>query len=372
MLIEDYPNYPFPGDNDLLLIWDTANQVTQQVTKKQLLSGVSSGGSGAKPWVLVTAGSTSLSTGDRLIVDTSQGDVTLSLPSSSFGVEVELIRLDAANKLILNGLTLLRGRTIVTGAIATVSKTDTSSIRLVYTGDVQGWVDFPSGSVRAFSPLNLPQTGLIQLFYANNISGVANGELVDLWADTQSNKNASQSNSTNQPTYVTNIFGNLPSLKFNGNQFFSTDFTYLADNYYTLCLVEQRTSSSSNSYACGHTTSGTNTSLHFGYRTDTSFTLAQWDNDLDYSSVLAYSSPISRIWLGSLSSRGHEIWLNNSLVASNTNTTYLISNTSGVIGRSAGGYFNGHIGLLANYTGDKSQQEIKDIFTSINNTFNIY
>jgi hypothetical protein len=369
--IKDFTAKSTPADNDLFLLQDASNNVYKHCTKAQLLAG-SQAASGLSPWKSVSANYTPAS-GERLIVSTAASAVTLTISSSaSFGIEIDIYRLDTTNNLFISGATKVNGVSVLSGGIVLVNQTVLAPTKLIYIGSTYGWVSVPSNGVTVLNPLNLPTTGLQQQFYANAIAGLTDGQSISQWSDTISNNHATQSTANNQPTYKSGIFGVLPGVLFSGSQFLSTNLTHLANNYYTIAIVERRNESGNTLYAFGNDTQASNQGLHVGYRTNTSFTLAQFANDLDYTSVPSYSNQISRIWVVSKQSRGTEIWLNNNLVQSNTNATQLTTCANGTIGRALGnGWFKGHIGLIANWTGAKTQSEIQAIFSAINNTFGI-
>ncbi|MGI2909505.1 hypothetical protein [Tolypothrix sp. VBCCA 56010] len=93
-------------------------------------------------------------------------------------------------------------------------------------------------------------------------------------------KHATQNDSNQQGVYKSNIFGSLPGVYFNGNSFYNTDLNYLAGKLYTIAIVEAR-ETTSQTYMFGQDNGGTNQALHVGYRDNTTFTLAQFGNDLN-------------------------------------------------------------------------------------------
>lgn len=112
--------------------------------------------------------------------------------------------------------------------------------------------------------------------------------------------------------------------------------------------------------------------MHVGFRDNTTFTLAQFGNDLN-TQIEGYSNTFKpNIWVVSNNSRGKEIWRNNIKIGSNTNTDNLTTGTNGRLGRAVNNNFTGNLALTAIWTGNKSTQDIADIFTAINNTFAIY
>ncbi len=110
---------------------------------------------------------------------------------------------------------------------------------------------------------------------------------------------------------------------------------------YTIFAVEGK-AAAGNYYFVGTSMGGQNNEgLHFGYRGDTDFTLAQFGNDLDATAPAYSGAEVARTWTGMLNtSSGHYIYLNGTQVASNTNTTGFMnlnpSNDYGIIGAGYG------------------------------------
>lgn len=370
--IKDFLNKSILSENDLLLVQDSIDNSYKNCTKKQLLAGISGGGSGMSPWKFITADYLP-NNGDRLVIDTSVNAVNLALADdASFGAEIEIIRLESLNDLKIGGITKINGFVVTTNSVIYINPTLNSSLKLIYINANEGWLAIPSSNITFYKPLNLPTAGLIQKFYIGDISAPIDGQLINQWKDTVSAKHANQSVVGNQPTYKVNIFGNFGGLLFSGNQFFSVDFTHLANTAYTIALVERRTSGDLYLYCVGNDGQQTDQGLHVGYRNTNSFTFAQYGNDLD-TSVPTFSTLVNRVWVVSKQIRGTEIWLNGKLVNSNVNNTLLSACNGGVIGRALIQYwYRGYLGLVATWTGAKSQAEIQDIFAVINNTFQIY
>ena len=129
------------------------------------------------------------------------------------------------------------------------------------------------------------------------------------------------------PILFNGAFNSLPTLHFSGSQALGGfNLSPLNGSSYTVIAVEGK-AAAANVFFLGTNASATNQSLHMGYRSDTDFTLGQYANDLDYTSAPSYGgAEVARTWAGELNtSSGHTLYLNGSLVASNTNTTPLNS-----------------------------------------------
>ncbi len=207
-------------------------------------------------------------------------------------------------------------------------------------------------------PSNLPTSNLQTWFDATDSQTLTvSGGKVTSVANRAGVDSATQANSANQPTLNASnaAFNGLPTLTFSGNQHLNGfDTSYLNGSSYTIFTVSA-VNAGGNQYILGSNSGGTNTSLHFGYRDSATFTLAQFNNDLDYSPttpVQSYngSSEVAMDWSGKLdTASGHAIYFNGgSSVASNGNTDALISQTttSGILGAGFNNSapFNGDVG----------------------------
>jgi uncharacterized lipoprotein YajG len=158
---------------------------------------------------------------------------------------------------------------------------------------------------------------------------------------------------------------------FNGNSFYNIDLEYLANKPYTIAIVEAR-ATTNQTYMIGQDNGSTNQALHVGYRDNTTFTLAQFGNDVN-ASITGYNSAFKpTIWIVSNNSRGKEIWHNGVKIASSSNTDSLSSGSNGRLGRAVNNNFNGYFGLVATWTENKSVADIQNIFSAINATFKAY
>ena len=90
---------------------------------------------------------------------------------------------------------------------------------------------------------------------------------------------------------------------------------------YTICAVEQRLAASAMAVVGDSGSPATNQQFNFRYTDAATFSLGQYNNDLNYT-VPAYASNQNRIWSGIFDpSAGHFLRLNGNQVASNTNLT---------------------------------------------------
>jgi len=171
----------------------------------------------------------------------------------------------------------------------------------------------------------------------------------------------------NAPTYTEKKINNLPALVFDGaSNYLTFDGTAIASSNYTLVIVEQRSNNSSTNYfISGNGTLGSNKVPHFGYRTNTSITFAQFGNDLN-ASVPAYTYQIPRIHIFRFNSAtGKNLYINGTVFINSTTASAkngLTSYESAQIGRyTTTAYYTGDIGEIAIFNKYINDDERKDI-----------
>ncbi|MGD1909563.1 MAG: hypothetical protein ACFB2X_01450 [Rivularia sp. (in: cyanobacteria)] len=369
--IKDFPELTNPSDADWILIQE--NSSIPAYKKTQLLNirsiGFETGNS--ESWIYVDGTvDFTINNSSKLLLDTPR-DVFISLGDLADGAEVEIKRLREDNDLFITGISRIQGNDINGDSLIEIPFKDVS-IKLIYINYTFGWFLFPESNFTILATLNIPTEGLIQLFNAANILA-SNGDRIPLWKDEFSNKNATQNSFSYQPQYIESIFAQqtIGGLFFEAFQEYEIDLTYFVNQYYTIAIVEASTYAGEN-YFFGNSSGGTNIGLHVGYRFSTTFTLSQFGNDLD-ASVESYSGTLNPIlWVVSNNSRGKEIFRNGTLISSNTNTDALLEVDSGRIGSSLGSFYDGYLGLICTWIGDKSLSDIAEISNSINSTFGVY
>lgn len=365
--IKDFPEKLTRDNNDLILIQEASN-ACKKIKISTLIFNLSANASSNVLWNNITTNSL-LTHGSKNIVSSASGNITLTLPNGASGSEIRLFSRSSLNNVFLVNGQKINGRTITSSS--TVKLKFNIEATLVYLDDSIGWLSLPGNSLSIITNLALPTAGLTQVFNTT-ILDLANNTLVESWLDSQGTRHATQSTVANRPTFFSSYFnnGNLPGIYFNGSNFFTTDLSYLVNQKYTIAVVESRVATG-NYYLFGNDASSTNSALHIGYRDNLNFTLAQFSNDLN-ASITGYSNQVPTIWVVSNNSRGKEIWRNNNLLASSSNTVNLSSSANGRLGRALNTNYLGYLGLVSVWVGDKSQNEINQIFTAINNTFEVY
>jgi competence protein ComGC len=183
------------------------------------------------------------------------------------------------------------------------------------------------------------ETSLDSSFVGNEKS---DGTTISTWYDNNpdaaSKNNATQSTSTNRPTFTTNIFNSgIPGLKFDGsNDTLPFDGSSLINSSYSIFIVEQKTSNKTLNCIIGGSASVANTNLHLCYALDDKIRFGHLSNNLDYqNSALSYSSPktIMHSFIFNIAV-GKKYWLNggSSATASDTQTAAITSFAGSNIG----------------------------------------
>lgn len=192
-----------------------------------------------------------------------------------------------------------------------------------------------------------------------------NGNTVSIWHDinTQSvtKNHITQSTDANKPKFYENVFGGIPSVRFDGvndtvnGDYLSFDSTDLMSTNFTIFVVEKRGGDKSNydMFLAGTGNSATlGVNLVLGYRAgdDIAFVLSgnldrTAPNSLFDKSAIQQQPTIHTFWFSSTS--GKKYWMNGGKSAdasSTTQTTSLISNPDSAIGS--------YVTTAYNYNGD--------------------
>ncbi|GAX44713.1 hypothetical protein NIES4075_57320 [Tolypothrix sp. NIES-4075] len=372
MEIQDYPYKSNLDSNDKLLVQDGTDGAYKYTFASKIVSNgsgsnSSSGGVGAK-WHQKQS-DFELSASNKTLIATPNNIIVTPPSTLVEGDEIELKRISPNNQVKLSGFDKING-SVLTQLQEVELLYNEYSTKLIYLDSSNGWFSIPTNHISIKYPLNLPTDNLVQKFYALDINAL-NDSKVSIWNDTVSFKHATQNDSSQQGVYKSNIFGSLPGVYFDGNSFYNTDLSYLANKLYTIAIVESR-ETTSQTYMFGQDNGGTNQALHIGYRDNTTFTLAQFGNDLNVSNEGYTNGFKSTIWIVSNNSRGKEIWKNGVKIGANTNTDSLSTGSNGRLGRSVNNNFRGYFGLVATWIENKSIADIQNMFSAINATFKIY
>lgn len=189
---------------------------------------------------------------------------------------------------------------------------------------------------------------------------LANGADVTTWSDLSGhNRHAVQNTTANKPIYVTNMVGGKAGIRFrpsapNRTQtFLSYDGSHLINSPYSLFTVAARRSGGFQMIMAG--SGGTsNSNLHWGWRDDSRFTLAQWSNDISLnltSANLNTFSIFSSIRNNQSTPYGRAVFQNGFMLGtSDNNTTLLSSYDNPYIGRYQNSYYSIDVAEIIQYT----------------------
>ncbi len=229
------------------------------------------------------------------------------------------------------------------------------------------------------------ETSLDSSFIGNEKSdGTAISTWYDNNPDAASKNNATQSTSTDKPTFTANVFNSgIPAIRFDGSSdYLVFDGSSLVNSSYTIFVVEQRRSSKNDNYFISGSTSSANQNLTLGYRSNSVATQAHYSNDLNYSGIAAYSSPTSRIHTysfnlaASQSNSGKRYWINGSGTsatnAANTSQTNPITSYAGAgFGKYISSYFDGDLAEVIIFNRNLSSEERLSVETYLGKKYNI-
>jgi autotransporter-associated beta strand protein len=152
-------------------------------------------------------------------------------------------------------------------------------------------------------------------------------------------------------TVANSAFNGLTTVHYSGGQVLGGyDLSALNGSSYTILAVEGK-ASNAQLYFLGTVNGAQDQGMHFGYRGDTDFTMAQYGDDLDTPTLasVAYSgSELAREWTGMLNTAaGRSIYMNGTLEASNNGTNPFTG-----LGGANFGFIGAGFGYNASYVGD--------------------
>lgn len=133
----------FEGSDNEWKVYHTGNLANGTLSGGQFISGTAGQQSPYRFVDNTTTGNLlNLSDGDRLLIDTTNGTVTLTLPASAL-IGEEVVLLPVANSYATNNLTVQRnGHNLNSSASDLVISTNGRGVRLVYTNVTIGWTVF--------------------------------------------------------------------------------------------------------------------------------------------------------------------------------------------------------------------------------------
>ncbi|MEM6829387.1 MAG: hypothetical protein AAF551_02650, partial [Bacteroidota bacterium] len=203
-------------------------------------------------------------------------------------------------------------------------------------------------------------------------STTTNHTVLTTWSDQGIEGNDATSDG-NPPLYRDNETDNIngyPVVVFDGiNDRLAIDLSAIIGSDYALFSVGERASDDDTQYVLGSDrgSSVTNESLHFGYRNNTTATLAQFGNDLDLG-VDAFDAPETAPFIiyGEYFGSGHIMQENrNSLLRSvtNSNSDALTGSNDGFVGYFEPYFYNGKIAETIVYTSELTPEEENKVYS---------
>jgi hypothetical protein len=212
---------------------------------------------------------------------------------------------------------------------------------------------------RPFLPIDI-QNCALWLDAADRIAVIRSGSSVTQWNDKSGNgRNATAGTS---PTYNLTGINNLGVISFSGSSFLNTQDVYSARSFAVFLIVRRQASIASGTGAIiggSSTTTNTNFTLLWANNTNTTFRMSFFGNNLDYTSFPNYTGSASTepaYLITTYYTPGtRQIYLNGALVASDTNSTNIISAVNLALGRlnaeTPTRFFNGFMGEYIVYNG---------------------
>ncbi|MDD4309258.1 MAG: T9SS type A sorting domain-containing protein [Candidatus Cloacimonetes bacterium] len=197
-------------------------------------------------------------------------------------------------------------------------------------------------------------SGLQMWLDANALTGLNNNDPVSSWTDQSGNaKHAVQDTVNLRPLYKTNIINGKPAIVFDGltngtGDYLSIDGSIILNTNYTIIAVVKRTSSSPSSLHMflGGIEKTQNKNLHVGWRSNSTFTHAQYTNDYDIRVAnYAAAAPPNVITIRHSNTLGNDTYINGALRGLNMNvaTSGRLAHLTDWQGASIGRYIDGSI-----------------------------
>ncbi|MDY0152447.1 MAG: T9SS type A sorting domain-containing protein [Candidatus Cloacimonas sp.] len=211
---------------------------------------------------------------------------------------------------------------------------------------------FVASALLAAGPGNV-SSGLQMWLDANALS-LNNNDPVSSWTDMSGNtKHATQDTLALRPLYKTNMINGKPAIVFDGLTDGTGDYLFIDGNLvvntnYTILAVVKRTSSSPSSLHMflGGSEKSQNKNLHVGWRTNNTFTHAQYTNDYDMRVANYAAAASANIFsLRHSATLGNDTYINGALRGLNMNaeSSARFTHLSNWQGASIGRYIDGSI-----------------------------
>lgn len=194
----------------------------------------------------------------------------------------------------------------------------------------------------------------LQMWLDANALSLNNNDPVNSWTDMSgNNKHATQDTLALRPLFKTNMINGKPAIVFDGltngtGDYLSIDANPFLNTNYTIIAVVKRTSSSPSSLHMflGGSEKAQNKNLHVGWRTNNTFTHAQYTNDYDMRVAnYAAAAPASVFTVRHSNTLGNDTYINGALRGLNMNATSnaRLNHLTGWQGAAIGRYIDGSI-----------------------------
>ncbi len=234
-------------------------------------------------------------------------------------------------------------------------------------------IAFNLSALFAVGPGNV-SSGLTMWLDANSL-GLADGTAVSSWTDLSGNaKHALQDTLSCRPIYKTNLISGKPAVVFNGStSYLNFDGNLVVNTNYTIIAVVKRSSNAIFNFFLGGSNPIQQKNMHIGWRTNNTFTHAQYTNDYDMrmNNYVSGEAPII-VSLRHSNTLGNDTYINGGLRGLNMNTAtsgrlaHLAEWTGSAIGKYYGGttthsHFNGWVTEFIIYNRYLSDTERKTV-----------
>lgn len=216
-----------------------------------------------------------------------------------------------------------------------------------------------------FSPTDISDS-ILWLDASDGASMTESDGKVSQWRDKSGAGDAIQSDTVQMPSRVPGVLNGRAVVRFDSasSQWLSVDLSELQDNEYSIFAVSARHNNQGHSIILGSTNEAIeNGVIHFGWRADNSFTMAQYANDLDIT-IPNFATDGNDFALvhAQLSSEGHELNFANLNPARNDNIEPLSNCANGTIGNyQNSNYFKGDIAEIIVYKRALTPLEIERV-----------
>ena len=301
----------------------------------------------------------------KVAISGTPGTVDFSIDLNSLGFPTALNASDYTLLIDSDGV-------FATGAAAHTAGAAINNGMLSFTG-----VSFSDGDFFTIAASNLvgpgDVTGNLQLWLKANagMSTTTDGAIVAQWNDqSPEGNNAIHASGSDSATYMATTHNFNPSVYFaNGdNGYFDVDLEAIKNSDYNLIAIVERDNNNTSNYFLGTNLAATNQGLHFGYRTNTQATLAQFGNDVNVN-VNAFDNLTQSISLlrGQLDQTTGKIIseLRDQTTSTNShsNTNPLTGSGPGRLGRGTASGFEGSISEVIVYSSTLTDQELSRIYS---------